>query len=209
MNRMNRKGKNVKIATAAAAVFLLGALALGGLSFTVESHDYSDAVDFSAGQPHSGQPAYVKIEALERLFAYDDQLEYRLAYHGDDIYLLGVPVEDYSLPKGEYIVTADGLLTIFTEDIRLEGCVRTLTPKLRELLKAEYDLSDEEVTRMISDRYLAVGQPVNEETVRLYRLLAGGALAASLILFLTDAGMKQKKKKSSLGDGNRAVFLVE
>ncbi|MBQ6653986.1 MAG: hypothetical protein IJM79_00450 [Erysipelotrichaceae bacterium] len=209
MNRMKRKGKNVNIATITAAVFLLGALALAGLSFTVDCHDYSGAADFSTGQPHSGQPAFVKIEALERLFAYDDQLEYRLAYHGDDIYLLGIPVEDYSLPKGEYIVSADGLLTIFTEDVKLEGCVRTLTPKLRELLKAEYELTDEQVTLMICDRYLAVGQPVHEETITRYRLLAGGALAAALVLLLIGAGQKRKKKKSSPGDGNRAVFLVE
>ncbi|MCR5068153.1 MAG: hypothetical protein K6A14_08865 [Erysipelotrichaceae bacterium] len=199
----------VSILTVAGIMILLGALVMGALSFRVDTHDYSSAVDFRSADVKAGQPAYVRIEALEQPFGYDDELEYRLGYHGDDIFLLAVPVEDDGIMQKDHTASNDGLLIIFSEDVRLEGCVREISADLRAILMKEYALNEQQVSQLIGSRYLAAGQPVNEDIVSRYRMIAGASLAVSLICFLAGRKKPEKKENNEHEDGNRTIFLVE
>ena len=203
------KKNRISTLTVAGIIVLLGALVMGVLSFRVDTHDYSNAVDFRPADAKAGQPAYVRIEALEQPFGYDDQLEYRLGYHGDDIFLLAIPVEDDGIMQKDHTVSNDGLLIIFSEDVRLEGCVREISADLRELLMKEYALNEQQVSQLIGSRYLAVDQPVNEDIVSRYRMIAGAALAVALVCFLAGRKKPEKKENNEHEDGNRTIFLVE
>ncbi len=203
------KKNRVSIITVAGIIVLLGALVMAALSFRIDTHDYSNAVDFRSAEVEAGQPAYVIIEALEQPFGYDDELEYRLAYHGDEIFLLAVPAEDDGVIQNDHTVSNDGLLIIFSEDVRLEGCVREISADLREILIKEYALSEQQVSQLIGSRYLAIDQPVNEDTVSRYRMIAGAGAAVAIICLLAGRRKPEKKENIDRGDGNRAIFLVE